>query len=70
MFSSSSVNVPISVTHLQDRDAQFNSISYLISFVYMFILYFNRRDDVVVRAPASQSVNLGFIPLSSHTESL
>ena len=31
---------------------------------------FNRRDGVVVRASASQSVDLGAIPLSSHTERL
>ena len=28
----------------------------------------NRRDGVVVRASASQSVDLGFIPKSSHTK--
>ena len=30
----------------------------------------NRRDGVVVRASASQSVDLGSIPLSSHTKRL
>ena len=30
---------------------------------FAFICYRNRRDGVVVRASASQSVDLGFIPL-------
>ena len=34
------------------------------------MLHHNRRDGAVVRASASQSVDLGFIPLSSHTQRL
>ena len=33
-------------------------------------MVYNQRNDVVVRASASQSVDLGFNPLSSHTKRL
>ena len=42
MISPSSVNFPIAGTHLENTDAQFNSIQlqYLISFIWIFIFHF------------------------------
>ena len=39
-------------------------------FCFKVVVVFNRRDGVVVRASATQSVELGFNPLSSHTKNL
>ena len=42
-----------------------------VRFFKTFIISMNnRRDGVVVRASASQSVDVGSIPLSSHTKRL